>query len=61
MALVTGLSVAWLKLGSATFQVPRLARPKATQRKQRQARRAADLPARECLEAVPRIGQRELC
>ena len=30
MALVTGLSVAWLKLGSSTFQVPRLASAKAT-------------------------------
>ena len=30
IALGTGLSVAWLKLGSSTVQVPRLARPKAT-------------------------------
>jgi hypothetical protein len=30
MALVTGLSVAWLKLGSSTFQVPSAASVKAT-------------------------------
>ena len=29
IALVTGLAVAWLKLGSATLHVPRLARQKA--------------------------------
>ena len=61
MALVTVLSVACEKLGSATFQVAEAGDAEGDSRKQAGADQPADLAPRESLDAVPRIGQRERC
>ena len=62
MALVTALSVAWLKLGSSTFQVPSAARANATPASKRQAGGPAGLPAREGAKAaIVVVSQMQRC